>query len=201
MKYLPLFLLALLIAPVAFAQEGQTAETTPQSEECAPTAEVDVNAPLFDEGTGEAVPAEAPLTEAEQTVQALIAEDGVHVVHFWAPWCGNSIAELDAGWTDLVNANEEVSFTFVTIWNNGNSGEHLLDRYALAGRITELTQPDNGPSSDKSQRRRAFLGLPVTWIPSTWVFHKNGELAFAMNYGEMPMETIQQLIDATRSRW
>lgn len=199
MKYLPLLLLALLIAPVSLAQDTLPTETTPKSEECAPSAEVDLNAPLFDEGTGDAM--EAPLTEAEQTVQALIAKSGVHVVHFWAPWCGNSIAELDAGWPDLIAANEDVSFTFVTIWNNGNSAERVLDQYAIAGRVTELTQPDFGPSNDKSQRRREFLGLPVTWIPSTWIFHRNGELAFAMNYGEMPMATMQELIDATRSRW
>jgi hypothetical protein len=31
--------------------------------------------------------------------------------------------------------------------------------------------------------------------------HENGELAFALNYGEMSMETIQHLLDATQADW
>jgi thiol-disulfide isomerase/thioredoxin len=143
----------------------------------------------------------SPRTDAASYVQEVISQDGVHIVHFWAPWCENSRVELKAGWPALVRQNPEVTFTFVTIWNDGESGTSLLEAYDLPDRVTEVTQPDLGPSGVESNRRRAFLSHPVTWIPSTWIFHNNGELAFALNYGEMDMSTLQQLIDATQEDW
>jgi thiol-disulfide isomerase/thioredoxin len=143
----------------------------------------------------------APSTEAEQYVQDVIAEDGLHVVHFWAPWCPNSKRELDDGWASLVRNNPNVTFTFVTVWNDGESGTSTLEEYDLPERVTEVTQPDLGPSDRARNRRQSFLTHPVTWIPSTWIFHNNGELAFAMNYGEMEMATVQSLLDATRKDW
>jgi hypothetical protein len=64
-----------------------------------------------------------------------------------------------------------------------------------------VTQPDLGPSDKEANRRQSFLTHPVTWIPSTWIFHNDGELAFALNYGEMKMQTIQSLIETTRKDW
>lgn len=143
----------------------------------------------------------SPTTEAEARVQDRIRTDGLHVVHFWAPWCSNSLHELENGWAQLVADNPNVSFTFVTVWNDNERGTAVLNNYDLPDRVVEVTQPDLGPSNDVSNRRRSFLSLPVTWIPSTWIFHKNGELAFALNYGEMKMHTIQSLLDATRADW
>lgn len=139
------------------------------------------------------------LSEAEKRVQEIVREDGIHVVHFWAPWCPNSINELEAGWSDLIAANEDVTFTYVTIWNNGRSGLERLEQFGVGDRVEELVQPDFGPSSNRKQRRYTFLGLPVTWVPSTWIFHRRGEPAFLLNFGEMDMETIQHLIDTTRN--
>jgi thiol-disulfide isomerase/thioredoxin len=143
-----------------------------------------------------------PQTDAEAAVQETLEKDGVHVVHFWAPWCPNAKNELESGWASVIEDNPEVSFTFVNIWNDGEAGSSVLDRYDIpADRITALQQPDLGPSDTEANRRKAFLGIPVTWTPSTWIFHNQGELAFAMNYGEMKMETIQTLIDATQQDW
>lgn len=143
----------------------------------------------------------SPTTEAEQYVQNVIEKDGLHVVHFWAPWCENSRRELEKGWSTLVAENPEVTFTFVTVWNDGETGADLLDEHNLSDRVTEVTQPDLGPSDQQSNRRHSFLTHPVTWIPSTWIFHNNGELAFALNYGEMERSTLQSLIDATQKEW
>lgn len=143
----------------------------------------------------------SPTTEAETFVQDRIETDGLHVVHFWAPWCPNSKNELDNGWRSLVNDNPNVTFTFVTVWNDNERGTAVLNDYNLPDRVVEVTQPDFGPSDNESNRRYSFLSLPITWIPSTWIFHNNGELAFAMNYGEMEMDTIQSLLDATRADW
>ena len=140
-------------------------------------------------------------TEAEQTVEALIAEDGVHVVHFWAPWCGNSVAELQSGWYEVIEANEEVSFTFVTIWNDGETGQETLDRYAIPESVTVLAQPDRGPSDDRDNRRRTFLGHTLTWTPTTWVFRNNGTLAYAFNYGEVSPIMLQQALDDAQATW
>ena len=142
-----------------------------------------------------------PMTSAEKRVADILKEDGLHVVHFWAPWCDNSIAELRNGWYEFVERHPDVSVTFVTVWSDGESGRETMDRYGLPARVVELTQEDFGPSEDKAQRRRSFLGLPVTWIPTTWVFHQNGELAFAFNYGELEMEQLDDAIAAARSDW
>ena len=141
------------------------------------------------------------MTAAEKRVADILREEGIHVVHFWAPWCDNSIVELRAGWYELVERHPEVSFTFVTVWNDGASGRETLDRYGLPARVVELTQEDFGPSDDKAQRRYSFLGLPMTWIPTTWVFHRGGELAYAFNYGELEMEQLDRAIEDARSAW
>jgi thiol-disulfide isomerase/thioredoxin len=146
-------------------------------------------------------PDTAAMTPAEKSVSSIIQTDGIHIVHFWAPWCSNSIDELRDGWYELVERHPDVTFTFVTIWNDGESGRDTMERFGIPERVTEVTQPDFGPSEDKAQRRRAFLGLPVTWIPTTWVFHKNGELAYAFNYGELEMEQIDRAIAGARSSW
>lgn len=143
----------------------------------------------------------SPTTDAEAFVQDRIETDGLHVVHFWAPWCSNSENELDNGWADFVANNPDVTFTFVTVWNDDETGTAVLNEYDLPDRVATVTQPDLGPSDNEANRRQSFLSLPVTWIPSTWIFHNNGELAFAMNYGEMEMDTIQSLLDATSAEW
>jgi hypothetical protein len=143
----------------------------------------------------------ADLTPAEQAVRETVLQDGIHVVHFWAPWCDNSRAELQQGWYEVIEHNEDVTFTFVTIWSDGETGRDVLDRYAIPETVPVLTQEDFGPSENKPTRRRRFLGLPVTWIPTTWVFHENGELAYAFNYGELTMDQLQQALDGARSPW
>ena len=143
----------------------------------------------------------SPTTDAEAFVQDRIETDGLHVVHFWAPWCSNSKNELKNGWADLVANNPNVTFTFVTVWNDDETGTAVLNEHDLPDRVATVVQPDLGPSDNEANRRQSFLSLPVTWIPSTWIFHNNGELAFAMNYGEMEMDTVQSLLDATSAEW
>lgn len=184
MRLLGIVLLSLWCLMPAFA---------PQAAECpAP----DLPAPL-----GVATPLGDSLTAAEARVREIVQREGVHVVHFWAPWCGNSVAELRAGWYELVEANPGVSFTFVTVWNDGASGRATMAQYGLPERVLELPLADFGPSADLGQRRRHFLGQPLVWIPTTWIFRNRGELAFALNYGEMPMPVLQALIDAAHAAW
>jgi hypothetical protein len=141
------------------------------------------------------------LTPAERHVLDVIAGDGIHVVHFWAPWCDNSIDELDRGLGAVLGRQPGVTCTFVTVWNDGASGRDEMRRLGLPDSVGEVVQEDFGPRETKELRRRVFLGLPVTWIPSTWIFHKNGELAFAANYGELEAATLEELLDLARRSW
>ena len=45
-----------------------------------------------------------------------------------------------------------------------------------------------------------FLGLPITWLPTTWIF-REGQLRYAMNYGELRFPILQQLIRDTADKW
>lgn len=190
--------LALLAAPAAQAQ--QPADT--ESEECAAEKNIDTSGLMAEASTGaSAAPADSAdaaedLTDAERRVRKTIQQDGVHVVHFWAPWCPNSKSELENGWYEVIDNHGDVSFTFVTVRNDGESGREMLEKYAVASRVTELTMP-----GARSDNEFSFLDLPVTWIPTTWIFHDNGTLAFAMNYGEMDMNTLDHLIDLTKQDW
>lgn len=143
-------------------------------------------------------------TIVEQRVRQKIQTDGVHVVHFWAPWCSNSINEMKQGWYELVENyadSTNVDFTFVTVWNNGESGRAEMDTYAIPENVVELKQADFGNSELKANRRYTFMGLPLTWIPSTWVFNRNGKLAYAFNYGEQSIPALQQAIEDAKKHW
>ena len=199
-RLLPLAFACLVALPAGAQVEPTPADasdlqdhTTPED----PDATVPAEAAVLDA----LLRPDADLTPAEQAVRDRVREDGVHVVHFWAPWCDNSISELRQGWYEAIEANEDVSFIFVTVWNDGAAGQETLDRYAIPARVTVLTQEDYGPSDDETNRRRRFLGLPVTWIPTTWVFRDNGELAYAFNYGELTMNQLQEALDGARSEW
>ena len=197
LRSLLLALALLLVALPSAAQDaGTSAEASdPQGHATpdAPDATAAVVAALLDP--------DADLTPAEAAVRDQVLQDGIHVVHFWAPWCDNSRAELSNGWYQVIEDNPDVTFTFVTIWSDGETGQDVLDHYAIPDNVAVLTQADYGPSDDKANRRLRFLGLPVTWIPTTWVFHKNGELAYAFNYGELQMDQLQQALDGAASSW
>ncbi len=198
----PLALAVLLLTPAALAQTGDPVTTV---EPGLPVTLADFDSPMPADSavTTATLAALAPadLTEAERAVLDRLGGGGLHVVHFWAPWCGNSIAELRDGWYQLVEGHPDVGFTFVTIWNDGESAREEMVRYGLSERVAEVVQPDLGPSDDKENRRRRFLGLPVTWIPTTWVVRENGELAYAFNYGEMGMDELARAVGAARADW
>ncbi len=144
-------------------------------------------------------------TQTEAAVRATVETEGVHVVHLWAPWCGNSRAELADGLYEVVEAHPNVTFSFVTIWNDGRDGAAMLARYGIAptddGRVTVAAQPDRGSSADRDLRRRTFLGLPLTWTPTTWVFNRGGQLAYAFNYGEVSPEMLTLAIRHATDSW
>jgi thiol-disulfide isomerase/thioredoxin len=137
---------------------------------------------------------------AEETVLAEIRSPELSVVHLWASWCPNCQAELkDGGWTKMVNSNPQVHFYFVSIWNDGKDGAAMLRRFGIGHQPNVTILADPGPRHGDNKIKE-FAGLPVSWIPTTWVF-KGGNLRYALNYGEIRFPVLQQFLEDTNSEW
>ena len=140
------------------------------------------------------------MTDADRRLHEIVSADGVHVVHVWAPWCDNSLHELEPVWSHDAGAD---SVTFVTVWNDGQSGADALEQHGVTGLGQGVTTEVvvGGPKPEKADRRMALMGLPVTWIPTTWVFNRGGELATAFNYGEVTRRQLDEAIAGAQSSW
>ena len=136
-----------------------------------------------------------PPTDA--ALRETVAADGVHVVHVWAPWCDNSLNEHRPVWSDWRGLGAD-SVTFVTVWNEGESGAETLRETGVEG-VAEVVVP--GPKPEKPDRRLRLLDLPVTWIPTTWVFNRGGLLATAFNHGEVSRAQLVEAIEGARRDW
>lgn len=146
--------------------------------------------------------AATPTAPLEKEVGEIVAGSHVTIVHFWAPWCPNCRAEMTPdGWTKFIAANPDVKFVFLNIWHRGMDPAPKL-KDALLGpqhNLTLLTHP-NPVSKAGPERMSTFLGLPVTWLPTTWVF-RDGRLRYALNYGEVRFEMLQTLVNDSREAW
>ena len=81
--------------------------------------------------TAASLRAESP---AEQDVLAAVKSPQTTVVHLWAPWCSNCQAELKTGgWNKMISDNPQVKFYFVAVWNKGQDGRAMLNKFGLAG--------------------------------------------------------------------
>ena len=137
----------------------------------------------------------------ESQVAALIAGPQVTVVHFWAPWCPNCRAELlPDGWKKFTEANPDVKVVFLNIWHKGQDPALQLKEAGLGGQPNLLLLNHPNPSRLAETRLNAFLGQPLTWIPTTWVY-RQGKLRTAVNYGEIRFPVLQQLVDDARNEW
>jgi len=142
--------------------------------------------------------ASAPAAEP-QAAEAVKAPHTT-VVHLWAPWCGNCKVELKSGgWTKMVNDNPQTQFLFVSIWNAGDDGRAVLKSHDIGEQPNVMILADPGPRSGADKLKR-FLDLPVSWIPTTWVF-KGGDLRYALNYGEVRFPVLQQFLEDSNSEW
>jgi len=136
---------------------------------------------------------------AEQKILAATKSTDLSVVHLWAPWCSNCQAELKSGgWSKAIEQNPGVKFYFVSVWNNGGDGRALLKKFGLGDQPNLVILADPGPRT--GNKIRQFAGLPVSWIPTTWIF-KGADLRFAMNYGEMRFPMLQQFLEDSNSEW
>jgi hypothetical protein len=137
---------------------------------------------------------------AEQKVEGAIKSPAVTVLHLWAPWCSNCQAELKTGgWTKMVNENPQVKFCFVSVWNHGQDGRAMLNRFGIADQPNVTILADPGPRRGEGKIKQ-FAGLPLSWIPTTWIY-KGGDLRYALNYGEVRFPVLQQFLADSQSEW
>jgi thiol-disulfide isomerase/thioredoxin len=137
---------------------------------------------------------------AEDQVATAIKSPDLTVVHLWAPWCSNCQAELKSGgWLKMVKDNPQVKFYFVSVWNSGGDGKAMLGKFQIADQPNVTIVADPGPRNGDGKIKQ-FAGLPLSWIPTTWVF-KGGDLRYALNYGEMRFDVLEQFLADSKSEW
>jgi thiol-disulfide isomerase/thioredoxin len=136
----------------------------------------------------------------EQKVQNTIKSPELTVVHLWAPWCSNCQAELrSGGWSKIIAENPQVKFYFVSVWNDGQDGRAMLNKFGIADKPNVTILADPGPRRGENKIRQ-FAGLPLSWIPTTWIY-KGGDLRYALNYGEVRFPVLQQFLADSQSEW
>ncbi|HEY4282076.1 MAG TPA: hypothetical protein VGM62_03360 [Chthoniobacterales bacterium] len=136
---------------------------------------------------------------AEQKVVEAVKMPELSVVHLWAPWCSNCQAELKSGgWTKMIKDNPKVRFYFVSVWNGGEDGRAMLQKFGVADQPNVTVLADPGPRGQ--DKIKQFAGLPLSWIPTTWIY-KGGELRYALNYGEIHFPVLQQMLTDSESEW
>ena len=136
---------------------------------------------------------------AEQQLAEAVTAPGLSVVHLWAPWCSNCQAELKSGgWLKTIKENPQAKFYFVSVWNGGEDGRAMLTKFEIAGQPNVTILADPGPRGAGKIKR--FLDLPLSWIPTTWIF-KGGDLRYALNYGEVRFDVLQQFLADSNSEW
>jgi thiol-disulfide isomerase/thioredoxin len=141
----------------------------------------------------------AESSPAEQKVLAAIKSPDLSVVHLWAPWCSNCQAELKSGvWSKMVKDNPQVKFYFVSVWNSGEDGRAMLKKFEIADQPNVTILAD--PGSRTGNKIKQFAGLPLSWIPTTWVY-KGENLRYALNYGEARFPVLRQFIEDSKSEW
>jgi thiol-disulfide isomerase/thioredoxin len=148
--------------------------------------------------------------DVEKQVAALVAGPQVTIVHLWAPWCGNCKNEMRPdGWAKFVAANPAVKIVFVNVWHKGQDAAPKLAAAGLAGgeagatgaapgNFLALTHPN--ASNARGEKLEKFLGMPVQWVPTTWVY-RDGKLRYALNYGEVRFPMLQQMVDDAAAKW
>lgn len=138
-------------------------------------------------------------SRAEQQLVEAIKAPSLTVVHLWAPWCSNCQAELKSGgWTKMVKENPQVRFLFVSVWNAGEDGRAMLKKFEIGDQPNVTIIADPGPRG--AGKIKQLAGLPLSWIPTTWVY-KGGDLRYALNYGEVRFDVLQQFLADSNSEW
>ena len=122
------------------------------------------------------------------------------MVHLWAAWCPNCRAELaNGGWSTFIAANPDVNFVFVTVWN-AEDGRGMLAANGVGSQPNVLVLLHPNTSRKREDKVTELLGMPVSWIPTTWVY-RGGRLRYALNYGELRFPMLGQMIRDSTEKW
>src|SRR6266568_2361337 len=102
------------------------------------------------------------------------------------------------GGLKIVKSNPQVHFYFVSVWNSGEDGRAMLKKFDIADQSNVTILAD--PGSRGKDHIKQFAGLPLSWIPTTWIY-KDGDLRYALNYGEVRFPVLQQFLADSQSEW
>jgi thiol-disulfide isomerase/thioredoxin len=139
-------------------------------------------------------------TALEQEVAGIVKGSQVTVVHFWAPWCSNCKEEMrPGGWAKFVNENPAVKIVFINVWHSGQDPAPKLAAAQLGAQPNFLARTHPNASAAE-ERMETFLGQPLQWVPTTWVY-REGKLRYALNYGEIRFEMLQQMVKDAAASW
>ena len=71
-----------------------------------------------------------------------------------------------------------------------------------AAHVTKLVKVAKGKRVYAEARVviKQFAGMPLSWIPTTWIY-KGGDLRYALNYGEVRFDVLQQFLEDSKSEW
>lgn len=148
-----------------------------------------------------AMAAQTSSEEVEQKVAAVVAGPQVTVVHFWAPWCRNCKTEMRPdGWAKFVADNPGTKVVFINIWHGDQDPAPALAAGGLGEQANFVAVTHPNASRRAGEKLDQFLGLPVAWVPTTWVF-RDGRMRYALNYGEVRFEMLQQMVSDAAKKW
>jgi thiol-disulfide isomerase/thioredoxin len=137
----------------------------------------------------------------EEKLRAEIESRSVTIVHLWAPWCSNCKAEMgQTGWVKFVREHPDVRIVFVNIWHNDLEGAPKLRAAGLGDQKNFTSLVHRNPSNQRGTRLEHLLDMPISWLPTTWVY-RSGELRYALNYGEVRFELLDQMVKDAAKEW
>lgn len=143
-----------------------------------------------------------PVEEFEQRLFREVSSKEITVVHLWASWCINCVNEhKDDGWKNFIEANPDIMFYFVSVWGSAEDDAAHLAQHGLGDQpnLKILRHPNQNRRG--GQRVKELLGLPVTWMPTTWVF-RDSRMRYAINYGEVRFDMLEQMLkDSVKGQW
>jgi len=142
------------------------------------------------------------VAEFEAKLFEQVSNEDISVVHLWASWCPNCVNEhKEDGWQNFIEAHPDITFYFVSVWGSAEDDAATLAKHGLGDQpnLKILRHPNQTRRGE--QRVKELLGLPVTWMPTTWVF-RDGRMRYAINYGEVRFDMLEQMLqDSVKGQW
>jgi len=75
----------------------------------------------------------------------------------------------------------------------------MLQKFQITDQLNVTILADPGPRKGDNKIKQ-FTGMQLSWIPTTWIY-KGGDLRYALNYGEVRFDVLQQFLEDSKSEW